>query len=783
MNDKATILVVDDTPELLSFVAGRLRAAGYNVRPADSGELALVAVAENLPDLILLDVRMKGMDGLEVCRRLKAAAETRNIPVILMSGFAEVGEWVEGFELGAADYINKPFQTAELLARVRTHLSLGWAMRSLEEKTTTLRQANEQLQAEIVARQHIEDELRRSLERTERSRRALLSALEDQKRADSEMLASEMRYRRLFEAAQDGILILDAHTGRVVDVNPFLAKLLGYSHDEFLGKGIWELGPFKDIVASKEAFGELQEKKYIRYDALPLETRDGRQIAVEFVSNEYSAGLIRVVQCNIRDITERRKLEEQLQASQKMEAIGSLAGGVAHDFNNLLCVLLSYTDFALSALRDGDPIRDDLLAVKRAGERAATLTRQLLAFSRKQVLQPVPLILNDVASAMERMLRRIVGEDIEYEQVLASDIGVVRADQGQIEQVLMNLVVNARDAMPEGGKLTIATSNVEIDAESAGLQQGMNPGAYVQIVVTDTGSGIDQQTKARMFEPFFTTKDKGKGTGLGLSTVYGIVKQSGGGIWVESEVGKGATFRICLPRDLGGAATVAKSVASERYGAGTETILLVEDEEELRRVAQRSLQAAGYSVLSAADGEEALRISADYAGDIHMLLTDVVMPHMGGRVLAQQLGKTRPATVVLYMSGYTDDAILHHGLLEAGIHLLGKPFTSTGLAHKVREVLDGASGAARETFPPMEPAAEMRERQLDASALRELSEEVVVGLRQAVLAARYDEMMEIVERLRPTAPEVAEALRQRVDCFDYEGILEWVGRPRNGGTP
>ena len=286
MNDKATILVVDDTPDLLAFVSSRLRAAGYDVRSSGSGEQALSEVAAKRPDLVLLDIRMKGMDGLEVCRRLKAEADTRSIPIILMSGLAELEDSLTGFELGVADYINKPFHLAELLARVRTHLALGWAMKSLEDKTATLDQANKQLEGEIVARQHGEQELRRSLERTERSRRAVLSALEDQKRADNEVLASEMRYRRLFEAAQDGILILDAHTGRVIDANPFLLELLGYSLDEFLGKAIWDLSPFRDILATEEAFKELGEKKLARSEGLPLWTLAGRQIVVEFVSND-----------------------------------------------------------------------------------------------------------------------------------------------------------------------------------------------------------------------------------------------------------------------------------------------------------------------------------------------------------------------------------------------------------------------------------------------------------------------------------------------------------------
>jgi two-component system cell cycle sensor histidine kinase/response regulator CckA len=398
----------------------------------------------------------------------------------------------------------------------------------------------------------------------------------------------------------------------------------------------------------------------------------------------------------VKDITaskqaerEREKLNEQLRASQRMEAIGSLAGGVAHDFNNLLSVILSYTGFALDGVRTGDPLRDDLGEVKNAAERAVALTRQLLAFSRKQVLQPVPLSLNQIAAGLEKMLRRILGEDIDLVQVLAPDLGLTLADPGQIEQVLMNLVVNARDSMPEGGKLTIETANVEIDEEYAARHVAVKPGSYVQLAVSDTGCGMDEQTKARLFEPFFTTKEKGKGTGLGLSTVYGIVKQSGGNIWVYSEPGKGTTFKIYLPRELSATtATATKRPTVPRRTTGTETILVVEDEEALGKVARRTLDAAGYKVLTAADGDEALLQSAQHAGDIHLLLTDVVMPRMSGRALAQELSKTRPALKVLYMSGYTDNAIVHHGVLDRGTHFLGKPFTGADLTRKVREVLD-----------------------------------------------------------------------------------------------
>jgi CheY-like chemotaxis protein len=340
----------------------------------------------------------------------------------------------------------------------------------------------------------------------------------------------------------------------------------------------------------------------------------------------------------------------------------------------------------------------------------------------------------------------------------------------------MNLVVNARDAMPAGGALTIETSNVEVDEEYATRHVAVKPGSYVQLAVTDTGSGMDEQTKTRLFEPFFTTKAKGKGTGLGLSTVYGIVKQSGGNIWVYSELGQGTTFKIYLPREFAAKRRTSTPPPAARRSTGTETILVVEDEEALRNVARRTLDAAGYRVLIAADGEEALLTGARHAGDIHLLLTDVVMPHMSGKVLAQQLSRTRPTLKVLYMSGYTDDAIVHHGVLDAGTHFLGKPFTGADLVRKVREVLDGGvPNLADGNDPAVEPDVEKKEQPLDEDAVRALPPDVLGKLREAAIAARYDQIVELVETLRITQPDVAARLRPMADRFDYDGMRDLLG--------
>ena len=412
--------------------------------------------------------------------------------------------------------------------------------------------------------------------------------------------------------------------------------------------------------------------------------------ATDYILKQRMARFIPAIRRALRETemrVERKALEVQLYQAQKMEAVGQLAGGIAHDFNNLLTVINGYCQILLTAADPGDPKREELEQIKMAGERATNLTRQLLAFSRRQILQLRVVDLNAIVTNLDNMLQRMIGEDIELKTVFNPSLGRVKADQGQIEQVLMNLAVNARDAMPQGGKLTIETTNVELGESYTQRHITMTPGRYVLLAVSDTGCGMDEDIQKHMFEPFFTTKEKGKGTGLGLSTVYGIVKQSGGYVWVYSEPGQGTTFKIYLPRVEERVETVEPVRLPVEMLRGTETILLVEDDAGVRALARGVLKSGGYTLLEASNGAEALRVAGQHNDTIHLLVSDVVMPGMSGRQLEECLSAIHPNVKTLYMSGYADNAIVHHGILEPGLAFLQKPFTPDALLRKVREAL------------------------------------------------------------------------------------------------
>ncbi|MGO9687894.1 MAG: GAF domain-containing protein [Syntrophobacteraceae bacterium] len=517
----------------------------------------------------------------------------------------------------------------------------------------------------------------------------------ERRRAAEALQDSEKRYRRLFESARDGILILDAESGQVVDANPFIMGLLDYSYQALCGMHIWEIGCLKDIAASKTAFKTMQENEYIRYEDLPLATRDGQCIDVEFVSNVYALDQTKVIQCHIRDITERKraekekeKLEAQLFQAQKMESVGRLAGGVAHDFNNMLGVIIGQTELALNTDVANDELRYNLQEILKAGLRSADLTRQLLAFARQQTAIPKILDLNDTISGMLKMLRRLIGEDIGLFWAPELDLWKVKIDPSQVDQILANLVVNARDAIPGVGTITMSTENVVIDDYVRAETPEFIPGEYVLMTVSDTGGGMSQEVRENIFEPFFTTKAVGKGTGLGLSTVYGIVKQNDGFIYVASEPGKGTSFKIYLPRFEAETAQVPSEEAANKLATGTETVLLVEDDEAMLKLGKMILEKLGYTVLAAKTPGQAIHLVEEYSGDLRLLITDVVMPDMNGRELAEQLSAICPKLKCLYMSGYTADVIARHGILNEGLNFIQKPFGGSDLAAKVRQVLD-----------------------------------------------------------------------------------------------
>jgi PAS domain S-box-containing protein len=525
---------------------------------------------------------------------------------------------------------------------------------------------------------------------------------------------SEMNFRSLVTNAPYGICRCDS-SGKLLEMNPALLAVLGYSSaKELVGTHLGAL--YADTHQWFELADHLRSAAPLNGLIVEWKRKDGTGTVVRVSGRAVSDGdQGKAFELFAEDVTERRTLEQQLRQSQKMEAVGRLAGGIAHDFNNLLMVISGYSEFLLDRLGPDPTLRSPAQEIASAAGRATSLTRQLLAFSRKQMMAPKILDLNGIVTENLKMLTRVIGEDIDLVMVPAAGLGAIRADAGQIEQVIMNLAVNARDAMPSGGKLTIETSNITIDEDYARFHAPLRQGDYVMLTISDTGLGMDAETQSHIFEPFFTTKGL-KGTGLGLSTVYGIIKQSGGYIWVYSEPGKGTTFKIYLPRVAERAESlqqVAAATDATVAEPGTETILLVEDEANLRYLARQFLEKQGYRVIEAADGAVAMQIAVAHEGVIHLLLTDVIMPGMNGRELAQRMSELRPNTKVLYMSGYTENVIGHNGTLDAGIRLLQKPFTLRDLKSRVREVLDS-------TPIPREDAMPVRTAQAAAQGLQQL---------------------------------------------------------------
>jgi PAS domain S-box-containing protein len=631
------ILLAEDNPDDAVLIQRELRQSGVDVtiRRVDSAAAFRLALDDVNPDIVLTDHSMPQFtahDALKISRD-----ERPQTPVIVVTGSLDEETAADYIKEGASDYV------------LKTHLT--------------------RLPAALVG----------ALER----RRALVSA----EAAHKALRSSEAKFAKAFNANPSGMAITTLE-GRLVDVNEAFLRTLGYTRDETIGRTTVEVGLWDSAAERAQVIQDVQAHGRVQTVQIEGRTKEGTSRTLL-----YSAELIDLdgaphVLLLTTDITERRQLEEQLRQAGKMEAVGQLAGGVAHDFNNILTAILGYADLLAADLPAADKRLDDVGEIRKAAHRATALTRQLLAFSRKQVLEPRVLGLNELVDNMDKMLRPILGENVELRAAPAADLHAVRADPNQMEQVILNLAINARDAMPKGGKLTIETANVELDEEYAARHVTVVPGHYVMLAVGDTGTGMDEATQKRIFEPFFTTKEAGRGTGLGLSTVYGIVKQSGGSIWVYSEVGKGTTFKIYLPAVDAPADDLSKAAAPARDLSGSETVLVVEDDEQLLHLAERSLTARGYTVLAAYRGATALKISRRHRGTIHVLLTDVTIPDMDGRALAGTLRAERPEMRLLYMSGYADQAIVHHGVLDAAVAYLPKPFTTEAIARRVREVLD-----------------------------------------------------------------------------------------------
>ncbi|MGZ8392352.1 MAG: PAS domain-containing hybrid sensor histidine kinase/response regulator [Gemmatimonadales bacterium] len=517
---------------------------------------------------------------------------------------------------------------------------------------------------------------------------ASLTDITERRRAETALLHTTDTLSALIQASPLAILAFDP-ARKVTTWSAAAEQLFGWRASEVVGHTLPAIAPDQQRTFQAHHRAVLEGQSFIDLE-VHWQRRDGKPVILSLALAPLYGGLseVRGVMVLAADLTERKKLESQLRQSQKMEAVGQLAGGVAHDFNNLLTAIIGYTSLLLKASPAGQQ-REDLLEIDRAAARATELTQQLLAFSRRQMLQPTLLDLNAVLSDTMRMLGRLLGEHIELAILPDSGLGVVRADRGQIEQVIINLAVNARDAMEGGGKLILETRNVTLDRDYASHHPGAAEGEFVMLAVTDSGIGMSADTQARIFEPFFTTKDRGKGTGLGLSTVYGIIKQSGGTIYVYSEPDRGTTFKIYLPRVMAAQSPAIVPVLLKPASVrGAETVLVVEDEEGVRSLTCRVLRTYGYTVLEAENGGEALLIAEQHPAPIHILLTDVVLPRMSGRKLAERLVRASSTLRVLYMSGYTDGAIVNHGALEPGTAFIQKPFTPEGLAQKLREVLD-----------------------------------------------------------------------------------------------
>jgi two-component system cell cycle sensor histidine kinase/response regulator CckA len=679
---KAVVLIAGGATDDLRTMQPVLTRAGFSVFYAQGVTEALEILRSTKPDLVICSAPTDER-GADLLHAIRVREHSRTAQVLLIGEQTyECNLISKGVSDSDSEFLGAPCDPMLLVATVSRLIErgtgeqrifdLGRVDRSPDRKTNPSKFEN-------------------SPHRRKDQSLEPINVLYPSEEIDCEIVETaneEVWYRSLVENAIDIIYTHDL-AGNYTSVNKAVERITGYSPDEALRMNFANI-----IVPEYRAKAHEMITRKLKGDPetfyeLEIIAKNGRRVALEvntrvLVQNGVPSG----IQGIARDVTQRKQLELQLRQSQKMEAIGRLAGGVAHDFNNMLTAIAGYSDLTLQKLGSDDPLRRNIEEIKRAAERSAGLTKQLLAFSRKQVLQLKIFDINIAVKGMGEMVRRLIGEHIELRTDLELDLQPTLVDPGQIEQVIMNIVVNARDAMPKGGKLTIETANVYLDQDFADRHAPTPPGQYVMLSISDTGCGMDQETRGQVFEPFFTTKDVHKGTGLGLATVYGIVKQSDGYIWVYSEAGVGTTFKIYLPPVAEHAlSTVAKTTKSE-IKRGNETILLVEDEEMIRNLTRQILESQGYTVLTAVNGSEGLRAYERHSEMIELLLTDVVMPGMSGPEMAKRIEWIRPGTKVVYMSGYADDTMLSHGILSEDTDFLQKPFTPLSLCAKIREVLD-----------------------------------------------------------------------------------------------
>jgi PAS domain S-box-containing protein len=637
MKSPLHILHLEDDPNDAALIQSTLEAEGITCATTCVQNRAdfVAALEHGGIDLILSDFSLPAFDGFSAAELVRP--KWPDIPLILVSGTLGEEQAIDSLKSGATDYVLKG-HLARLVPAVRR------AMQEVEER--------------------------------------------DKHQRAEKMIQSERDFSEASLNSLPGIFFLCDQAGKFLRWNRNFERVSGYATGEIARMRPFDffVGDERDYIAKKteEVFTEGAANAEAHFMA-----RDGTRTPYYFTGHKIQMeGKTRLIGIGI-DISEREKLEAQFIEAQKMEVIGHLASGVAHDFNNILAVIVGYSDLMMQELGPDDPLRKDVEEIQHASERAAGLTRQLLVFSRRQTVQPVVLDLNDVVKDLNKMLRRLIDENIELTMVPGKQTGRVKADFGYVGQVLMNLVVNARDAMPNGGKLTIATNNVTLDENYTRTHTGAIPGDYVMLSVSDTGTGMTEEVKAHLFEAFFTTKPLGKGTGLGLATCRTIVQQSGGHIGVYSEVGKGTTFKIYFPRVEQPMDRSTKPGETSPLPRGTETLLLVEDEPSVRHLTCRILESQGYNVLRANNGQDALHVAREHKGSpIRLVVTDVIMPLMGGKVMAEWLKTTYPDLKILFTSGYTDDAIAQHGVLETGVEFLSKPYTPAMLARKVREMLD-----------------------------------------------------------------------------------------------